>query len=181
MVLREHTLADSDEHPPLRRPRIFTGRIVHSKSLLHLEILLKATLGIRPDGSIAFLQHSDRGIEDVKATEPGFQHAPVTHLGPSQLLMPGLVDTHFHAPQWPNLALGMEGQLKEWVENWTNPVEVPSSSRRTLRPALIAIRRHSATKQKPVEFMQMSLGPPSNSARRPWRTTHPSILRQPRS
>jgi guanine deaminase len=46
------------------------------------------------------------------------------HLKPSQFLFPGMVDTHLHAPQWPNLALGMEGTLREWVENWTDPIEV---------------------------------------------------------
>jgi guanine deaminase len=44
-----------------------------------------------------------------------------------QFLFPGLIDTHMHAPQYPNMALGMEGDLKEWCENWTDPMEASYS------------------------------------------------------
>ena len=32
-----------------------------------------------------------------------------------------------HAPQYPNLALGMEGDLREWCENYTDPIEASYS------------------------------------------------------
>ena len=53
----------------------------------------------------------------------GFKHAVCTTLKPLQFLFPGMIDTHMHAPQWPNMAIGMEGDLKEWVENYTDPLE----------------------------------------------------------
>lgn len=106
--------------------KIFIGRVVHSKTLKNLEILRKAALGVRPDGTIAFL-HEHEGLHtdhrQSNATE-GFGDAEIIHLKPSEFLFPGMIDTHLHAPQWPNLALGMEGNLREWVENWTDPIEV---------------------------------------------------------
>lgn len=112
------------------RFRVFIGRIIHSRSLDDLEIFRHGVLGVRPDGSIAFLMGHTPPSEDSCVPEEDFKTAKVIRLEPSQFLMPGMIDTHLHAPQWPNLALGMEGQLREWVENWTNPVEVSRYSTR---------------------------------------------------
>lgn len=123
MVLKYLSNTGSNTRPTADcRSKIIQGRIVHSKSLKHLEILPRATLGVRQDGSIAFLRDDD----DLEAlqTEPAFQNAEVIKLRRSQFLFPGMVDTHLHAPQWPNLALGMDGDLREWVEDWTDPIEV---------------------------------------------------------
>lgn len=109
------------------KPQIFIGRLVHSTSLHDLEVIAKGALGVHANGDIAFVRSfnrsSDRSSDEI-CKEEGFKDAESTYLEPSQFLMPGLIDTHLHAPQWPNLALGMEGRLREWVENWTNPVEV---------------------------------------------------------
>ena len=105
---------------------VFVGRVVHSKSLKQLEILPRAALGVRSDGTIAFLRqvgHSPEALRESYA-EDGFASAHTVHLKRSQFLFPGMIDTHLHAPQWPNLALGMEGDLRKWVEDWTDPIEV---------------------------------------------------------
>lgn len=126
MVVKYTANATSSRRKPVHT--IFVGRIVHSKTLKHLEILPKAALGVTSDGDIAFVDehghgHSDAQLRDSHAAD-GFRDADVVHLKRSQFLFPGMVDTHLHAPQWPNLALGMEGNLREWVEDWTDPVEV---------------------------------------------------------
>jgi guanine deaminase len=107
-------------------PRIYIGRVVHSKSLKDLEILPKAALGVREDGVISFLHKEAPDIEALQHqyASKGFAQALMIHLKPSEFLFPGMVDTHLHAPQWPNLALGMEGSLREWIENYTDPMEV---------------------------------------------------------
>lgn len=107
--------------------RIYIGRIVNPKSLKHLEILPKAALGVRNDGKIAFLKsgvpEDIASLENEYASE-GFSNAETIYLRSSEFLSPGMIDTHLHAPQWPNLALGMEGNLREWVEHYTDPMEV---------------------------------------------------------
>jgi guanine deaminase len=109
--------------------KVFIGRIVHSKSLKHLEILPKAALGVAKDGTISFLDSSIASAEEARAkySPSGFADADYITLGPLQFLFPGLVDTHLHAPQWPNLAIGMEGNLREWCENYTDPIEASYS------------------------------------------------------
>lgn len=103
--------------------QVYYGRIVHSKSLTNLEIHGKAALGVDENGVIRFL---DNGVDSAEAAckkHKGFEDASCITLKPLQFLFPGLIDTHLHAPQWPNLAIGMEGNLREWVENYTDPIE----------------------------------------------------------
>ena len=37
--------------------------------------------------------------------------------------MPGFIDTHIHAPQYPNTGLGLGEPLLEWLKNYTYPME----------------------------------------------------------
>jgi len=37
--------------------------------------------------------------------------------------MPGLIDTHIHAPQYQNMGLGTDEQLLEWLTKYTFPTE----------------------------------------------------------
>lgn len=105
---------------------IYYGRMVHSKSLSLLEIHHAAALGVDGKGIIKLLDaEAKSGAEAaVKYADQGFRGARIITLKPLQFLLPGLVDTHMHAPQWPNLAIGMEGENLEWRENYTDPLEV---------------------------------------------------------
>jgi len=44
-------------------------------------------------------------------------------IGQGEFLMPGLVDTHIHAPQYPNAGLGLDLQLLDWLQQYTFPME----------------------------------------------------------
>ena len=44
-------------------------------------------------------------------------------LTPSQFLLPGLIDTHIHAPQFPNAGLALDLTLLDWLEKYTFPTE----------------------------------------------------------
>jgi len=37
--------------------------------------------------------------------------------------MPGLIDTHIHAPQYPNAGLGLDLPLLDWLSKYTFPME----------------------------------------------------------
>ena len=37
--------------------------------------------------------------------------------------MPGLIDTHIHAPQYPNTGTGHDLPLLDWLEKYTFPTE----------------------------------------------------------
>lgn len=44
-------------------------------------------------------------------------------LNENQLLIPGFVDCHTHAPQFPNIGLGLDKPLLEWLDKYTFPLE----------------------------------------------------------
>ena len=40
-----------------------------------------------------------------------------------QFVMPGLIDTHIHAPQYPNAGKGLDVGLLDWLKKYTFPTE----------------------------------------------------------
>ncbi len=44
-------------------------------------------------------------------------------LDPGTILLPGLVDLHIHAPQWPQLGTGLDLPLERWLFEYTFPLE----------------------------------------------------------
>ncbi len=44
-------------------------------------------------------------------------------LDPGTILLPGLVDLHIHAPQWPQLGTGLDLPLERWLIEYTFPLE----------------------------------------------------------
>ena len=48
---------------------------------------------------------------------------PDIELDKSVVLLPGLIDTHIHAPQWPQLGTGLDEPLEKWLFKYTFPLE----------------------------------------------------------
>lgn len=44
-------------------------------------------------------------------------------LPPDTVLVPGFIDLHIHAPQWPQLGTGYDVPLDEWLFEYTFPIE----------------------------------------------------------
>lgn len=61
-------------------------------------------------------------INVAPAAEVAVDAACVT-LPPDAVLIPGLVDTHIHASQWPQLGTGLDLPLDEWLFAYTFPLE----------------------------------------------------------
>ncbi|ECV5255487.1 guanine deaminase [Salmonella enterica subsp. houtenae] len=40
-----------------------------------------------------------------------------------EYLLPGFIDLHIHAPQWPNLSKALDRPLEEWLQEYTFPLE----------------------------------------------------------
>ncbi len=56
----------------------------------------------------------------ARADDPG----PVdVDLVGDHIVLPGFVDTHVHAPQWPQLGTGLDLPLEEWLAQHTFPLE----------------------------------------------------------
>ncbi|KAM0329455.1 hypothetical protein ACHAQA_004764 [Verticillium albo-atrum] len=127
-------------------PLVFHGPIIHSRSLEELEILENATLVIDAGGTIIALKKSP----DDSTPEPLIpEGAQVHRLGPGEFLIPGFVDTHNHAPQWPMRGLGQGLHILEWLDQVTFPVEArfadPAYARATYEHTVADFLRQGIT------------------------------------
>jgi len=52
-----------------------------------------------------------------------FHADQVNNLSPGQFIIPGFIDCHIHAVQFPNLGLGYEKTLLDWLKAYTYPLE----------------------------------------------------------
>ena len=53
---------------------------------------------------------------------------------PGAVLIPGLVDLHVHAPQWPQLGTGLDLPLERWLFEYTFPLEARYADLAFARP-----------------------------------------------
>ncbi|XP_011300609.1 probable guanine deaminase isoform X1 [Fopius arisanus] len=93
---------------------LFVGPVVHTKKEGMIEILDEAAVLIK-DGKIMSVGEASSSL-DVKADK-------IIHLQDGQLLIPGFIDCHIHAVQLPNLGIGYDRCLMEWLEKYTFPLE----------------------------------------------------------
>lgn len=76
-----------------------------------LEVLDNVLITVGDDGVI-------RTIEAANVGDSADLELPST-----TVLLPGLIDTHIHAPQWPQLGTGLDLPLDRWLFDYTFPLE----------------------------------------------------------
>ena len=68
---------------------------------------------------------------------------------PGTVLIPGLVDLHVHAPQWPQLGTGLDLPLERWLFEYTFPLEARYADLAFARPVwadlVDGLLRHGTT------------------------------------
>lgn len=62
-------------------------------------------------------------VSIVSADESPYADSADVVLGANDVLVPGFIDLHLHAPQWPQLGTGYDMQLSEWLFEYTFPLE----------------------------------------------------------
>ncbi|KAK8731840.1 hypothetical protein OTU49_007293 [Cherax quadricarinatus] len=100
--------------------KVFVGTIVHSTWEEPMNILQNTALGVH-DSEIVFIEAAQR-LEDLK-TKYSFIDSDITYLTSSQFMMPGMVDTHIHASQFPNNGIKLDLSLLDWLNTYTFPTE----------------------------------------------------------
>lgn len=91
---------------------VLKGNIVYSKNLTELEVCENS-----------YLVYQDGVVKGVYAELPEqYKNEEIEDYG-DQLIIPGLVDLHVHAPQYAFRGLGMDMELLDWLETNTFPEE----------------------------------------------------------
>ncbi|TYZ65833.1 hypothetical protein PybrP1_001560, partial [[Pythium] brassicae (nom. inval.)] len=94
------------------------GTVVHAPSLGHLALF--------PDAVVTFDRVSGRIVSFDSAAGTSHDELPptsVTRLSQHQMLLPGFVDTHVHAPQFMFAGTATDAPLMQWLDKYTFPVE----------------------------------------------------------
>ncbi|OKL60978.1 hypothetical protein UA08_03294 [Talaromyces atroroseus] len=103
-------------------PLALHGTIIHTLDASTLEILQDCLLIIDSDGKIEKI-FKDTPADKVNACISQAGHSPdvfpVKYLRRGEFLIPGFIDTHYHAPQYAQRGLGRDQTLLEWLENVT--------------------------------------------------------------
>ncbi|CAH0484406.1 unnamed protein product [Peronospora farinosa] len=119
-------------------PRIvaYKANVVHSIALGQLQVLEPGLVGVDEDGKIVFVQDLNQLEMDIESFDE------LVDLG-NQLLLPGFVDGHAHAPQYSFIGVGMHLPLLEWLETYTFPYESKFQNLEYARAVYDkAVRRH---------------------------------------
>src|SRR6185437_7695384 len=74
------------------------------------------------DGAITAIHRHGSAAASTEAERFAATGDLVT-LGTTQYLLPGFVDLHIHAPQWPQLGKALDLPLEEWLQVYTFPLE----------------------------------------------------------
>jgi guanine deaminase len=102
--------------------RAFHGTFLHAPQRGQLECLQDVLVVVAADGAITAVHGSGSALAGAEATRLAAAGALVT-LGPKQFVLPGMVDLHVHAPQWPQLGKALDLPLEEWLQKFTFPLE----------------------------------------------------------
>lgn len=94
------------------RGRAIRGDFVHAPVRGEIEVLRDHVIRVGDDGTIVSVAAAADGMpEDTLELPPG------------HLVLPGFVDLHVHAPQYPQLGLALDEPLEVWLGKYTFPLE----------------------------------------------------------
>ncbi|CAG9762268.1 unnamed protein product [Ceutorhynchus assimilis] len=102
--------------------KIIIGNIIHCPQKLKIELLENGFVVVQGKqitaiGDSATFQHQ------LTLLQAQGNQIETIHLKQSQILIPGFVDTHIHAPQYPNAGLGYDKTLLDWLNCYTFNLE----------------------------------------------------------
>lgn len=104
------------------RPFAFCGTAFHTPAPGQLEILENALICVAADGVISsVIPPSDPSYQITRSEYEQRQQLITLH--PGQYLLPGFVDLHVHAPQWPQTGKALHLPLYDWLQDNTFPLE----------------------------------------------------------
>ena len=98
---------------------VVVGTIFQTPSIDRLEVLSEVAVSVDVDGLIGAISLSTS--TEGKAAIAGATN--LHRLRSTERLLPGLIDTHVHAPQWPQLGSGLDLALEQWLFENTFPLE----------------------------------------------------------
>ncbi|KAI8619301.1 putative guanine deaminase [Chytriomyces sp. MP71] len=105
---------------------VLIGRVIQASdngTERRLEVIHRARIDVLSNGVIARVEDVDEAeVSAIQASHPNVVVVPHP-----QLIIPGLIDLHFHAPQLPQRGTRMDVPLATWLRDTTLPNEARMS------------------------------------------------------
>jgi guanine deaminase len=98
------------------------GTLMHTPSLGEVQIIETALVSVDARGRISGV-HPPADPAYRKAKGAAKKSGSLIELQEGQYLLPGMIDLHIHAPQWPQLGKALHLPLYEWLQQCTFPLE----------------------------------------------------------
>ncbi|KAF4471690.1 guanine deaminase [Fusarium albosuccineum] len=110
------------------RKQVFVGTFISSKSPNELNYLHDALVCVDGEGRIVKVDNECGSASEVEKRllkTLGWKLSEVDiHVAqPGQFFFPGFIDSHIHAPQYPNVGIFGKTTLLDWLEKYTFPLE----------------------------------------------------------
>ena len=98
--------------------KAFYGSFFHTPEYGKMEYLEDALIEVDSQGIIQRM-----GPADAQLIASYRESGKLVELGEGRYGLPGFVDIHVHAPQWPQAALALDEPLYVWLDQRTFPLE----------------------------------------------------------
>src|SRR5438094_504635 len=104
------------------RGRTLRASFFHAPILGEIDFLDDALIAIGDDGKILrVIRQGDAGYDDAIAVAEDEEN--LITLPGGTFVLPGFVDLHIHAPQYPQLGEALDVPLEVWLGKYTFPLE----------------------------------------------------------
>ncbi|KAI0843068.1 guanine deaminase [Hypoxylon sp. FL0890] len=118
--------------PRNEKNQLFLGLFIHSIKLGKLEYIHDGAVCVDKSGKIIAVETSCDQKEAEEKLYPWLgwkaDDVTVTIAKDGQFFFPGFIDTHVHAPQYPNVGIFGNSTLLDWLNTYTFPMEASLSS-----------------------------------------------------
>ena len=104
------------------------GTFMHAPRRGEIEIMEDAVVSVDAAGTIDAV-HRPGEAGHTAAVADGHRRGTLVEFGEGQYVLPGLVDLHIHAPQWPQLGKALHLPLDQWLLQCTFPLEARYADR----------------------------------------------------
>jgi guanine deaminase len=94
--------------------------IIDAPVLREVRVRERALVVVDEAGAIASVTEVGSPTHAI-AREDLIKRGALNRFGRGRYLLPGLIDLHNHAPQWPQLGKALDVPLEDWLEQYTFP------------------------------------------------------------
>jgi guanine deaminase len=109
---------------------VITARVMQTPAADQLQIIDWVVIAVDGAGLITAVETAESPAGAALARDG----ADVLTTPADTVLIPGLVDLHVHAPQWPQLGTGLDLPLERWLFEYTFPLEARYADLAFARP-----------------------------------------------